>query len=88
MVFPDSRTNQENHDPKRWVWKTMRDPRDSRYYAIQKKARTTMQNLSPEELRDYLSYAEHMIEYVSAKAARKGWIARKKNILKLMEERD
>ena len=64
----------------------IRDPRDRAYYAIQKKARTTMRNLSREELRAYLSYTEQMIDYVDAKNARKGWIKRKKNILKLMEE--
>ena len=45
-----------------------------------------MRNLSREELRAYLSYTEQMIDYVDAKNARKGWIKRKKNILKLMEE--
>jgi hypothetical protein len=64
----------------------MRDPRDRRYYAIQKKARTTMRNLTPEELRDYLSYSERMIEFVNDKPARKQWIARKKSILALMEK--
>jgi hypothetical protein len=63
---------------------TMKDPRDKKYYELLKKSRTTLSNLSPEELRTYLSYAEQMIDFVSDKVSRKGWIARKKDIMTLL----
>jgi len=64
----------------------MRDPRDKRFYEIQKKARTTMRNLTTEELRAYLLYTEQMIDFVFDKVSRKGWIESKKNITSLLNE--
>ena len=63
----------------------MKDPRGKNFYRIQKKAQTTLKNLTHEELKDYLSYTEQMIEYAQDKKSRGNWIKLKKTILEAIE---
>ncbi len=64
----------------------MTDPRDKKFYQIQKKAQTTLENLTPEELRTYLSYSTRMMDYVKDKKSRKGWYELRKRILEQIEK--
>jgi hypothetical protein len=58
----------------------MKDPRDARFFEIQKKAKTTLLNLSPVELQEYQRYVEKMIASLRSKLARKQWITLKQDI--------
>ena len=57
-----------------------KDPRDKRYYQLQKKDKS---QLTQDEIKEYLWYCEGMIKYVDYSKARKGWISLKKELLKI-----
>ena len=50
------------------------DPRDKRFYRLKKK---DIYQLTSQEARVLISYCDKMIEFVSDKKVRKGWIAYK-----------
>jgi len=53
------------------------DPRDKRYYQLQKK---DISQLTFTEIEESLSYCERMIEYAGAKKARRCWITLKNEL--------
>ncbi len=55
------------------------DPRDKRYYQLQKKDRS---QLSQSDIAEYVSYCDQMVEYVgsSGMKAKKNWIKLKKEL--------
>jgi hypothetical protein len=53
------------------------DPRDKRFYQLQK---IESSQLTQKEIAEYISYCNKMIDYVSDKKSRKGWIALKKEL--------
>ncbi len=55
----------------------VQDPRDKRYYKLQKK---DLSQLTHQDVAEYISYCEKMIEYSGAKKARRGWIDLKKEL--------
>jgi hypothetical protein len=59
------------------------DPRDRKYYKLQKK---DLSQLSQQEIAEYISYCDKMIDYVgSSKKARRGWIVLKKELEAMSE---
>jgi hypothetical protein len=65
----------------------MQDPRDSRYWVLQKEAKTTLQNLTRDELQEYLRYTDEMIAFIgSKKIVRKCWIELKIKIMALLDQ--
>jgi len=48
----------------------MLDPRDKRFYQIQKKERN---QLSQKEINEYIIYCKKMLLYVKDKKTKKGW---------------
>ena len=55
----------------------IQDPRDKRFYQLQKK---DISQLTRQDIVEYISYCEKMIEYSEAKKARRGWIGLKKEL--------
>ena len=53
------------------------DPRDKRFYQLQKKDRS---QLTHQEIREYLVYCDKMINYVNDKKGRNSWITLKKEL--------
>ena len=53
------------------------DPRDKRYFQLQKR---DIAQLTKEDIVEYISYCNKMIEFVSDKKSRKGWIELKKEL--------
>jgi len=53
------------------------DPRDKRYYRMQKK---DISQLIIEEIKAYLDYCDKMIDCVVEKKGRKGWMKLKNNL--------
>ncbi len=62
--------------------KMNKDPRDKRFYQLQKKDKS---QLTQNEIKEYLVYCEDMIKYVDYSKARKGWISLKKELLKCQD---
>lgn len=57
------------------------DPRDARYFALEKRDRSS---LSASELRELIKYCDLMIEGRISKKARKSWIAYRSDLLALL----
>jgi hypothetical protein len=66
----------------------MHDPRDANFYRLQKKAKTSLDNLTCEELREYLRYIDEMVEYVTSRISRRGWISLKHGVETLLKRND
>jgi hypothetical protein len=66
----------------------MHDPRDPRFYRLQKKAKASLENLTCEELREYLGYIDKMIEYVKSRISRREWIALKNGVETVLKLND
>lgn len=62
----------------------MNDPRDKRFYKLQKK---DISQLNQQEIKQYHNYCDKMIDYVSDKKSRKGWITLKNKLEQLLSDR-
>ena len=58
------------------------DPRDKRFYQLQKK---DLPQHTDEEIREYLAYCDRMIDFVGAKKARREWILLKKRLEAILQ---
>ena len=57
------------------------DPRDKRYFALQKRDPA---QLSQDEIRELIAYYDKMLANVTAKKARQGWVSARANLSKLL----
>lgn len=60
----------------------MNDPRDKRFYALQKKDRS---QLSHPEIRELIGYCDKMMLFVPANKGRRAWVDLKSDLEALLE---
>jgi hypothetical protein len=60
----------------------MKDPRDKRYFALKK---LDPAQLSDAEIRELIAYCDKMLEFVTARKARQGWIRERSSLNKKLE---
>jgi len=59
------------------------DPRDKRFYQLQKKDRS---QLNIKDIKEYLRYCDAMINFVKFTKARKAWINTKKELEEIVQK--
>ena len=60
----------------------MNDPRDKRFYALQKKARS---QLSRPEIQELIGYCDKMVLFVPANKGRRAWVDLKSDLEALLK---
>ena len=61
----------------------MNDPRDKRFYALQKKDRS---QLSRPEIEELIGYCDRMLQTIAAKKGRRSWIDLRSEYEALLKE--